>query len=72
MAVACMGGVHLNTVFSSLNIDLMLITRSFAFQAIKNSYAHQTRSYVVGYFAIFFGDFLGIFGKTDNFSQMIS
>ena len=49
-------GVHLNTVFSSLNIDLMLITRS----RFKQSKIPMliTWSYVVGSFV----NFLAFFG----------
>ena len=59
-------GVHLNAVFSSLNMDLMLITRS----RFKQSKIPQliARSYVVGYFVNFWG-FLGIFGKRYFFSK---
>ena len=46
-------GVHMNAVFSSLNMDLMLITRS----CLKQSKIPLliSRSYVVGYFVIFWG-----------------
>ena len=58
-------GVHLNTVFTSLNIDLMLITRS----RFKKSKIPMliTRSYVVGYFVNFW-----VYLRRDNFSQRIS
>ena len=49
----------MNAVFSSLNMDLMLITRS-RFKQSKIIPMLITRSYVVGYL----GKFWGIFGYT--------
>ena len=49
----------MNAVFSSLNMDLMLITRS-RFKQSKIIPMLITRSYVVGYL----GEFWGIFGYT--------
>ena len=62
-------GVHLNAVFSSLNIHLMLITRS----RFKQSKIPKliTRSYVVGYFVNFLMIFWLYLGR-ENFSQRIN
>ena len=61
--------VHLNAVFSSLNIDLMLITRS-RFKQLKIPMV-ITRSYVVGYF-VNFGGIFGYIWEEIFFSQRIS
>ena len=62
-------GVHMNAVFSSLNMDLMLIN-SFAFQAIRNPSALFTKL-CCGIFCEFWGDFWVYLGR-DIFSQRIS
>ena len=58
----------MNAVFSSFNMDLMLITRS----RFKQSKIPPpiSRSYVVGYLVNFLGDFWVYLGR-DIFSQMI-